>query len=378
MKRKVGIIFGGKSGEHEVSIQSAKNIYEALDRAKYDVILLGVDKAGRWRLGSDASFILNASDPRLIALNSTAPAVVPVEDTGRNALTLKDPETGSVRDRVDVFFPIMHGTYGEDGSLQGFLRLLNAPFVGAGVLGSAVGMDKDVMKRLLRDAGLPVPDFKVVRAGDAGQADLDEIIAALGLPVFVKPCNLGSSVGITKVKRAGDLPSALAEAFKYDSKAIVERAIVGREIECAVLGNEKPEASVCGEIAPKHEFYSYEAKYVDENGAALFIPAELPPETSDTIRSLAVAAFKVLECSGMARVDFFLEENGEALINEINTLPGFTRISMYPKLWEASGLSYTALLDRLIGLAFESHERESALRRSVAPEDMLDKPGSKE
>jgi len=364
MKLRVGIIFGGKSGEHEVSIQSAKNIFEALDRTKYDVLLLGVDKQGLWHLGADASFILNASNPKLIALNSRAPSVVAVEEPGNSALALKDPETGMVRQSVDVFFPIMHGTYGEDGSLQGFLRLLNAPCVGAGVLGSAVGMDKDVMKRLLREAGLPVPRFRVLRDHELASADLAAVVRDLGLPLFVKPANLGSSVGISKVKRAEDLRPALKDALAYDTKAMIEEAVEGREIECSVLGNDDPKASACGEIVPQHEFYSYEAKYIDENGALLKIPADLPGQQTDEIRSLAVSAFKVLECSGMARVDFFLRPDGSVLINEINTLPGFTRISMYPKLWEASGVPYPELLDRLIALALEKHEKETRLRRS--------------
>ena len=368
MKLRVGIVFGGKSGEHEVSIQSAKNIYESLDRSTYEVMLLGVDKRGRWHLGSDASFILNASNPKLIALNARAPAVVPVDEPGETALALKDPETGALRQKVDVFFPIMHGTYGEDGSLQGLLRLLNIPFVGAGVLGSAVGMDKDVMKRLLREAGLPVPKFRVVRDCELATADLSEIVRGLGLPLFVKPANLGSSVGISKVKRSEDLRTALVEALAYDTKAMIEEAIVGREIECAVLGNDEPRASICGEIVPQHEFYSYEAKYIDENGALLKIPAQIEADAQEHIRDLAVRAFKVLECSGMARVDFFLRPSGEVLINEINTLPGFTRISMYPKLWEASGIPYPELLDRLIQLALERHLKENRLTRDFSIE----------
>lgn len=363
MKLRVGIIFGGKSGEHEVSIQSARNIYEALDRSKYEVLLLGVDKQGRWHLGSDASFILNATNPKLIALNTRAPAVVLVEEPGEKALALKDTETGALRQKVDVFFPIMHGTYGEDGSLQGLLRLLNVPFVGASVLGSAVGMDKDVMKRLLKEAGLPVPRFRALRANELEAADFGEIVRDLGLPLFVKPANLGSSVGISKVKQAGDLRRALDEALAYDTKAVIEEAIAGREIECSVLGNDDPRASVCGEIIPQHEFYSYEAKYIDENGALLKIPAELEPGVQSRIRELAVVAFKVLECSGMARVDFFLKPDGTVLINEINSLPGFTRISMYPKLWEASGIPYPELLDRLISLALERHNQENRLKR---------------
>jgi D-alanine-D-alanine ligase len=365
MKLRVGIIFGGKSAEHEVSIQSAKNIFEALDRDKYEVLLLGVDKRGMWHLGADSSFILNATDPKLIALDSATPTVVPLERND-GSLALISPTSGEPLQGVDVFFPIIHGTFGEDGSLQGLLRLLNVPYVGADVLGSAVGMDKDVMKRLLKEAGLPIPRFRVVRAGDLPRLDLSSVLSAVGgLPVFVKPCNLGSSVGITKVKRLEDLVPAIEQALRFDRKAMVEEAVTGREIECAVLGNGEPEASLCGEVIPIREFYSYEAKYIDEDGAILKAPANLDRKTMDGIRSLAVRVFAVLECTGMGRVDFFLRESGEALVNEINTLPGFTRISMYPKLWEVSGLPYSKLLDRLIDLALERHEKDLALMRNV-------------
>jgi D-alanine-D-alanine ligase len=362
MRKRVGIVFGGRSGEHEVSLQSARSIYAALDKEKYEPVLLGVDKEGAWHLGADASFFLNASDPKRIALDGAAPVVVPAGGGRETALAVKDPESGIVRGRVDVFFPIIHGTFGEDGSLQGLLRLLDAPFVGASVLGSAVGMDKDVMKRLLRAAGLPTARFVVLRSAGG---DLGAVARELGLPVFVKPANLGSSVGITKVTRAADLEAAVLHALRFDRKVLVEEAVPGREIEVAVLGDDDPAASVCGEIVPQREFYSYDAKYVDEQGALLRIPAPLEPETSDRIRAMAVRTFQVLECEGMARVDFFLRPDGEPVVNEINTLPGFTRISMYPKLWEATGLPYPRLLDRLIELAIERHRRESALQRSA-------------
>jgi D-alanine-D-alanine ligase len=365
MKLRVGIIFGGKSAEHEVSIQSAKSIFEALDRQKYDPLLIGVDKLGAWHLGGSADFILNASDPRLIALNATAPEVVPVERPGES-LALLSPKDGRALESVDVFFPIIHGTFGEDGSLQGLLRLLNMPYVGADVLGSAVGMDKGVMKRLLREAGLPIPRFFEVRARELAELDPAGAVAAVGgFPVFVKPCNLGSSVGIRKVKRPEDLIPALKDAFRYDRKALVEEAVSGREIECAVLGNDTPEASICGEIVPTHEFYDYEAKYIDEHGATLNIPADLDAHTSRRVRALAVDTFRALECAGMGRVDFFLKPDGQVLINEINTLPGFTKISMYPKLWAASGIPYPDLLDRLIGLAVERHHQENVLERGA-------------
>lgn len=362
MRTRVGIVFGGKSGEHEVSLQSARSIYAALDKEKYEPVLLGVDKEGIWHLGADASFFLNASDPKLIALNVAAPAVVPAVGRSEAGFVLKDPDSGIVRGRVDVFFPIIHGTYGEDGSLQGLLRLLDAPFVGASVLGSAVGMDKDVMKRLLRAAGLPTARFVVLRSADGNLAGATR---DLGFPMFVKPANLGSSVGITKVTRANDLEPAVLHALKFDRKVLVEEAVPGREVEVAVLGNDNPLPSVCGEIVPQQEFYSYRAKYLDEHGALLRIPAPLAPELSERIRAMAVEAFRVLECEGMARVDFFVRPDLEPVVNEINTLPGFTRISMYPKLWEATGLPYAQLLDRLIDLAIERHRRESALQRSM-------------
>jgi D-alanine-D-alanine ligase len=365
MKLRVGIIFGGKSGEHEVSLQSAKNIYDALDRDRFEPVLIGVDKEGIWHLGRDASFILNASNPKLIALNTREPAVVPVESPGRPPV-LKDPENGSVQGSIDVFFPVIHGTFGEDGSLQGFLRLLDAPYVGAGVLGSAVGMDKDVMKRLMKDAGLPVPAFQVVRRRDREAWNAAQAVRELDLPLFVKPCNLGSSVGISKVHTEKELKPAVEAAFSYDTKVILEEAVRGREIECAVLGNDSPKASLCGEVIPTgHEFYSYDSKYVDEHGAILKSPADLDPATMDRIRSLAVRVFQVMECEGMARVDFFLEPGGRIVVNEINTLPGFTRISMYPRLWEASGLPYRDLLTRLVQLAVERHDRESGLKRHM-------------
>jgi len=365
MKLRVGIIFGGKSAEHEVSIQSAKSIYEALDREKYDPLLIGVDKKGAWHLGPDAGFILNASDPKLIALNGSAPEVVPMERPGE-ALALVSPQDGRTLQPVDVFFPIIHGTFGEDGSLQGFMRLLNIPYVGADVLGSAVGMDKGVMKRLLREAGVPIPRFVEVRSHELQDLDVAGAVDGVGgFPVFVKPCNLGSSVGIRKVKRAEDLLPALRDAFRYDRKALIEEAVTGREIECAVLGNDAPEASVCGEVVPTHEFYDYDAKYIDGEGARLTIPADLDAQTSDRIRDLAVNTFTALECAGMGRVDVFLKPSGAVLVNEINTLPGFTKISMYPKLWAATGLPYPQLLDRLIELALERHLQESALDRGA-------------
>jgi D-alanine-D-alanine ligase len=265
--------------------------------------------------------------------------------------------------QLDVVFPVLHGPYGEDGSVQGLCRLANMPCVGAGVLGSAVGMDKDVMKRLLRDAGIPIARFVTLPRGMRAP-DFPALKEELGTPLFVKPANLGSSVGISRVESDEEYRAALASAFEYDTKVVVEECIVGREIECAVLGNEDPQASIPGEIVAGggHTFYDYEAKYIDEKGAELRIPAPLDSRITEKVQSLARRAFTVLCCEGMARVDMFVKEGGEVLVNEINTIPGFTRISMYPKLWEASGISYSQLVDRLITLAIERHAAERELK----------------
>jgi D-alanine-D-alanine ligase len=363
LRTRIGLIFGGRSGEHEVSIRSAQSIAAALDKDKYDVVLIGIDKRGVWRLGDESRALLTGGgSPEESRISESAPALVPVVESGR--ALLRDPASGKVRTAIDVFFPIVHGTYGEDGSLQGFLRMLDVPFVGAGVLGSAVGMDKDVMKRLLRDAGLPIGAFLAVREAERRDVSYDEAARRLGAPFFVKSANMGSSVGVSKVRERAEFEPALDEAFLYDRKAVIEEFIPGREIECSVLGNDSPRASVPGEIVVNADFYSYEAKYINENGATLEIPARLDEETTRRVRDLAVAAFRALECAGMARVDLFLKDDGAILVNEINTLPGFTRISMYPKLWEASGLAYPRLLDELLGLAIEQHAKESKLKRS--------------
>jgi len=266
---------------------------------------------------------------------------------------------------VDVVFPVLHGPFGEDGTVQGLLKLAQVPFVGAGVLGSAIGMDKDVMKRLLRDAKIPVAKFLVFDRASAYEIDFSRIKRVLGLPLFVKPANLGSSVGISKVSNRKQFARAVKEAFRYDNKILLEEFIRGREIECSVLGNEHPLASLPGEIITRHDFYSYDAKYIDEKGAQLMIPAKLPPRVVKKIQKMAIASFKVLCCEGMARVDFFLSPAGKIIVNEINTIPGFTKISMYPKLWEASGVSYRNLIDRLIRLAIGRFHQEKNLRTSV-------------
>jgi D-alanine-D-alanine ligase len=364
-KKRVGILFGGKSVEHEVSLQSARNVYDAVDPAKFDVVLIGIDKAGQWHV-CEAALLGAAVSPKAELAPGTAGealALVPGE-TDRALVG-----TGSHRSlpRLDVVFPVLHGTYGEDGTVQGLLKLANVPFVGAGVLGSAVGMDKDVAKRLLHEAGLPVSRSVTLTERTAAQTTFEKLAAELGAPFFVKPANSGSSVGVSKVRDAVGWTAARTEALRYDRKLLVEEFIQGREIEVAVLGNDDPQASVAGEIIPQHDFYSYKAKYLDENGALLRIPADLPAELAERVRRLAVQTFQVLECAGMARVDFFVSADGRITVNEINTIPGFTKISMYPKLWEATGVPYAQLIERLLDLAIERHARDQPIETTYRP-----------
>lgn len=359
-KIRVGIIFGGKSAEHEVSLQSAKNVIEAIDKEKYEPILIGVDKSGKWLLSDSSKFLLNSGDPKLIKLNSEASESVALVPQSAGIISNLDAHNSDKS--IDVAFPILHGPFGEDGTIQGLLKLAGLPFVGSGVLGSAVGMDKDVMKRLLRDAGVPVGKFIAVKENEVPA--YKDIVEKLGLPFFVKPANMGSSVGVSKVHNESEFEKAVREAFEYDRKILIEENIEGREIECSVLGNDDPIASVPGEVISNHDFYSYEAKYIDEHGAALEIPAKLSDEIVKKVQELAIKTFKTLACEGLGRVDCFLKSNGDVLINEINTIPGFTSISMYPKLWEVSGISYTELIDRLIQLALERFEKEQKLKTS--------------
>jgi len=364
-RRRVAVLFGGRSSEHEISCLSARSVIDALDTATNDVIAIGIARDGRWHVlpGPPA---LPSETGRMPEVDAGLGVVARLADDepGRPTLVLAD---GSRAD-VDVVFPVLHGPRGEDGAIQGLLELAGVPYVGAGVLGSALGMDKAVQKALWAAAGLPVVPHVVV--GERDWRDDAEGVAArveaLGYPVFSKPASLGSSVGITKVREATDLEAGLAEAFRFERKAVVERAIEpAREIECAVLGNDDPVASVCGEIVPQgHDFYDYEAKYLDEHGAQLLIPAHLEPAVAATIQRLAVAAFTTVACAGMARVDTFVRGD-EVWLNEINTIPGFTSISMYPKLWEASGLPYDRLVERLLDLAVERFEAERAKRIDV-------------
>lgn len=353
MKKKVrvGIIFGGKSGEHEVSIESAKNVYRSLDKNKYEALLIGIDKKGQWFLDKNLlpSNTFDKDGDKVSLLS------------GSNNRQIVKTQNFQSLSSLDVIFPVLHGPNGEDGTIQGLLKLSGIPFVGAGVLGSAVGMDKDVMKRLLRDAKIPIAKFLVFKSQD--KLNFEQIKKELGLPLFVKPANLGSSVGVSKVHNEKEFNEAVKEAFQFDNKILIEEFINGREIECAVLGNDDPIASIPGEVKPTHEFYSYDAKYIDEDGARFAIPAKINKQTEKKIRDLAIKAFKVLACEGIARVDFFLQKD-KVFVNEINTIPGFTKISMYPKLWEASGIPYEELIDKLIQLALVRFNSESKLKFS--------------
>jgi len=361
-KIRVGILFGGKSAEHEVSLQSAKNIIEAIDKTKYEISLIGIDKQGRWHAEDSSRFLLNAANPKLIKLNSSGQGVAIVP--GKETHPLVSSSAQNQLDPVDVIFPVLHGPFGEDGTVQGMLKLAGIPFVGASVLGSAVGMDKDVMKRLLRDAGIPVAKFITVSRTQRPGVSFAYLREQLGLPFFVKPANLGSSVGVGKIKSESDFGAASDTAFQFDHKVLYEEAITGREIEVSVLGNENPIASIPGEIIPKHEFYSYDAKYIDETGAKLEVPARLSETEVQRFQAMALQAFRTLEGEGMARVDFFFTAKNEIVVNELNTIPGFTRISMYPRLWEASGISYSELIHRLITLALDREQRDRQLKIS--------------
>ena len=356
---RVGVLFGGRSGEHEVSLTSAASVIQALDPAKYEVVPIGISREGRWSMGS-------GSERSLPEVFKKGKAVIPSADPSGPKFLPREARAGAKRlPDIDVIFPVLHGTFGEDGTVQGLFELAGIPYVGAGVLGSAAGMDKDVMKRLFRDAGLPVVEWVMVLRSEWEQnpARLRRLIeTSLGYPLFVKPANLGSSVGISKVHGRRELAPALELAATYDRKVIVEKGLDAREIECGVLGNDSPEASVPGEIIPLNEFYDYEAKYVKE-GSELVIPAKLPRAQTRRVKDFALRAFRSVDCAGMARVDFLLDRpSGLLFVNEINTIPGFTPISMYPKLWEASGLPYPALLDRLIHLALERHRDKERTR----------------
>ncbi|NUP09237.1 MAG: D-alanine--D-alanine ligase [Polyangiaceae bacterium] len=385
-KLRVAVVFGGRSAEHEISILSARFVVESLDRDRFEPVLVGIDKHGRWLAQEESLLLGQARDPRLVRLSQAAPAVQlspypasgeksGIDEASDGALATTSTATLDVAGRgplgVDVVFPVLHGPMGEDGTVQGLLTLADVPFVGSGVLGSAVGMDKDVMKRLLRDAGLPIVPFLSVSAARwkrAREAVLGEI-ADLGpqKTMFVKPANLGSSVGVSKATGRQEIEQAIEVAFGFDDKVVVEPGVVGlRELECAVLGGDEPIASRVGEIRVTHPdgFYSYAAKYVDEHGATTLVPAEISAEEEERVQRLSLATFEALSCHGLARVDFFRAADGTIYVNEVNTMPGFTAISMYPKLFEASGIGAKALVSRLVDLALERGERRKKLKTS--------------
>ena len=356
---RVGVLFGGRSGEHEVSLASAASVIRGLDPAKYEPVPIGITKEGHWRIGVGAQKmlpeVLRGGDPVMMTADPTDASLMPLK--------------GGAGQHLDVIFPVMHGTFGEDGTIQGLLDLAGLPFVGAGVLGSAIGMDKDVAKRLLQVAKIPVVPWITVHRHDweKNPTQIQRAIESkFKYPVFVKPATLGSSVGMTKAHSRAELAPALNLASEFAMKILVEKAMVAREIEVSVLGNHDPKASIPGEIVPHREFYDYTAKYL-EDGTQLLIPAKLKAAQAKTIQSLAVAAFRALELSGMARVDFFLEKRapGKLFLNEVNTIPGFTSISMYPKLWEASGIPFHELIDRLIALALEQHAEKARTKYEI-------------
>jgi D-alanine-D-alanine ligase len=367
-KLKIGVIFGGRSGEHEVSLQSAQSVMAALDRAKYEVVPIGITRNGRWLTGNVVAALTDGTEAATATL---------LPDPEARSLMKIDTETAyptnlSAVTELDVIIPVLHGTYGEDGTVQGLLELANMPYVGAGVVGSAVGMDKAIFKQVMMANDIPVLPWRLftARAWQVNpDAVLDEIEAALTYPVFTKPANLGSSVGISKCGDRAALAAGLTDAARYERRIVVEQGINGRELEVSVLGNEEPIASVVGEIRPRRDFYDYAAKYLAEPGSEdeseLIIPADLAAETAELVRTLAIHAYKAIDCAGMGRVDMLLDkETNNLYLNEINTIPGFTQISMYPKLWAATGVPYTELLDRLIDLAVERFEEKGQLQRT--------------
>ena len=369
-KIRVGIIFGGRSGEHEVSLQSARSVMNALDRDKYEIVPIGIDKKGRWLTGNVMATLAdgkNGSKPATLLPDPQSSALMKMESRGSETAGL------TAVSHLDVIFPVLHGPYGEDGTVQGLLELAGIPYVGAGVVGSAVGMDKAIFKHVMVANGIPILPWLLLTRREWLQGEtavLDKTEAQLSYPVFTKPANLGSSVGISKCSNQAQLKAGIANAAQYDRRIIIEQGINMRELEVSVLGNEQPIASVVGEIRPRRDFYDYVAKYLSEPGSEedseLIIPADLPEETSIQIRALAVRAYQAIDCAGLGRVDLMMDKSsGTVYLNEINTIPGFTQISMYPKLWQATGIGYPELLDRLIELALERHEEKESLTKTI-------------
>jgi D-alanine-D-alanine ligase len=369
-KIRIGLVFGGRSGEHEVSLASATSVMANLDKEKYDVVPIGITKEGSWLLGVAPPRLLSAeqSASHEEGLEQSTAVTLTGDPSLRRLIPVRGSEQLGAEGALDVVFPVLHGTYGEDGALQGLLEMANVPYVGCGVLGSALGMDKEKMKMIFSSVGLPVVEALTYRRNEwerSPEEILDAVEQRLGYPCFVKPVNLGSSVGVNKAHKRDELAHAIRVAAEYDRKVIIERGIDCRELECSVLGNDEPIASVVGEVVSSNEFYDYNAKYIDGKSQVV-IPAAIPQATAEQVRRWAVQAFTALDLSGLSRVDFFLEkETGQVYINEVNTIPGFTQISMYPKLWEASGLPYAQLLDRLVELAIERHEDRQRNRTNL-------------
>jgi D-alanine-D-alanine ligase len=346
-KQRVAVLLGGRSGEHEVSITSARSVMAALDPERWEVVPIGISKSGAWMTPAETRAALDAGN--LSFVTDGAPV-------------LKAPEALAALATCDVVFPLVHGTNGEDGTLQGFLEIAGIPYAGGGVAASAIGMDKALMKALFREAGIPVARYSVIRSWEYTLAQNDSmalIEQSIGYPCFVKPANGGSSVGVTRARSREDFHGAMKAAFAYDDKAVIEQAVVGREIECSVLGNEHPEASVVGEVVPDRDFYDYDSKYSGESTTQLYIPAPVTEGVAKEVQQLAIRMYQVMGCEGYARVDFFVTPADRVIANEVNTIPGFTSISMYPKLWEASGLAYTDLLTKILELGLARHQRRA-------------------
>ena len=349
-KKTIGLLYGGRSVEHEISLKSAANVAHYLDKSRYNMVLIGIDKTGKWFLNTEVSGLISEGEPLVLSLDANQPGFI-TSSTGKTI-------------QIDIVFPVLHGTDGEDGSVQGLLKALGLPFVGSGVLGSAVAMNKLTTKKLLVEAGIPTSRYRAyLSRSDAEQASFESLKAEIGAPFIVKPANLGSSVGVSKVSNATALKEAIAEVFAYDQIMICEAFVEGRELECAVMGNEKPVASTPGEVivSADYDFYTFEAKYVDESAAMIKIPADVSDPLVQKIKAACIAAYQALRCDDFARVDLFLTPDGEVLINEVNTIPGFTDVSMFPKLWENEGIAYPELLSQLIDMAFVRAEMNQQL-----------------
>lgn len=373
-KLRVGVIFGGRSGEHEVSVASAASVMAALDSDKYEIVPIGITHEGNWLAGADPRLMVEGAPMREAAEQRSQITAVTItgDPTKRGLVPADQSATNSSSAPLDIVIPVLHGTNGEDGTLQGLLEMADIAYAGCGVLGSALGMDKEKAKLVLKASGLPVVDWLIARRPEVDRdiaAVYARIEARFTYPVFVKPANMGSSVGVGKAHNREELIRALRVALEFDRKALIEPAVNCRELECGVLGNDEPIASIVGEVVSSNEFYDYRAKYID-NASRLYLPAEISEETASQVRQMAIDAFLALDLSGLARVDCFLDrDGGHIYINEVNTMPGFTQISMYPKLWEASGVAYPQLLDRLISLGLERHADKRRTRTTYAPED---------